>query len=321
MFALDRSRPLDAIVVGRAGMDLYPTPDGTKTEDATSFQSDVGGSAANIAVALARQGARAALLTPLSDDPVGRFVRRTLKAYDVDVSRCRTIGGQHRTSLALAETRQTDCEVVIYRNGAADLALAPADVAAAGLEKAACVIVTGTTLASEPSRTAALDALAVARGAGTVSILDIDYRPYSWESDEEARRVYNQAAALCDGVIGNNDEFAVLAGEDGDGQALALELAGSNAALVVFKKGEAGSITLADGASFTTDIFPVETKKPFGAGDAFMGGLVFGLLENHPLDQAVARGTAAAAIVVSRPGCASAMPTTDEIDTFISERV
>ncbi len=320
MFALDRSRPLDAVVIGRAGMDLYPLPDGAKTEEASSFRADVGGSAANIAVALRRQGARAALLAPLSDDPVGRFVRRTLATAGVDASRCRTVHGQHRTSLALAETRATDCEVVIYRNDAADLTLTPADVRAASLEQAACLIVTGTALAQEPSRSAVLEAFSIARQAGTATILDIDYRPYSWETAAQASRVYGEAAAMCDAVIGNDEEFAVLSGADSDAYAKATELAATNGRLVVFKQGEAGSVTLADRRVLETPIFPVTALKPFGAGDAFMGGLVFGLLQNHPLEQAVIRGTAAAAIVVSRPGCASAMPTTNEINDFISER-
>src|SRR4029079_6301233 len=98
-----RQRTLGAIVIGRAGLDLYPEPDGTEIEAAEHFRSDVGGSAANIAVALARQGVRVALLSPLSDDAVGRFVRATLGRYGVDTSRCRAVAGGYRTSLALAE--------------------------------------------------------------------------------------------------------------------------------------------------------------------------------------------------------------------------
>ena len=54
--------------IGRAGMDLYPEPVGVNTEDAEYFRADMGGSAGNIAVALARQGGHAALLTVFSDD-------------------------------------------------------------------------------------------------------------------------------------------------------------------------------------------------------------------------------------------------------------
>ncbi len=321
MLRLDRSKPLDAIVIGRAGMDLYPVPDGTKTEAAAAFQSDVGGSAANIAVSLARQGGRVGLLSCLSDDPVGKYVHRTLERYGVDLSRCRTITGQYRTSLALAETRQTDCEVVIYRNGAADLGLSPADVQTADLESAACVIVTGTALAQEPSRSAVFEALRICGKAGVVRILDLDYRPYSWPSAADARTTYGHAAAKSDVVIGNDDEFAVLGDPAAEPLATATTLAENGAGLVVFKKGEAGSTAFAEDKVVETPIYPVPIKKPFGAGDAFMGGLVFALLEGRTVGVALARGSAAAALVVSRPGCASAMPTPSEIDAIVTGEI
>ena len=160
-FALDLSRPLAAIVVGRAGMDLYPLPDGTETEHAGQFAAEVGGSAANIAVALCRQGHAAALLGALSDDAVGRFVRRHLTRLGVDTSRCRTVGGRHRTSLAICETRHPDSETVFYRNHAVDLELRADDFDADFIASASVLIVTGTALAAEPSRTAALQAIAL----------------------------------------------------------------------------------------------------------------------------------------------------------------
>src|SRR5271170_7898198 len=93
-FAFDLGRAFAAIVIGRAGMDLYPFPDGAETESAEQFVAGVGGSAGNIAVALSRQGYPAALLGPLSEDSVGRFVRKHLATYAVDTSRCRAVAGE-----------------------------------------------------------------------------------------------------------------------------------------------------------------------------------------------------------------------------------
>ena len=70
---LDSSKPF--LVIGRAGMDLYPTPINTKTADATEFVSALGGSSANIAVALCRLGQRASLVTCISDDAIGSLLR------------------------------------------------------------------------------------------------------------------------------------------------------------------------------------------------------------------------------------------------------
>ena len=87
---MDRLAPLRRnrfVVLGRAGMDLYADPPGTLIETATRFTAALGGSSANIAVALARQGAAAALVTCVSDDAVGRFCRSELMRHGVD-TRC-----------------------------------------------------------------------------------------------------------------------------------------------------------------------------------------------------------------------------------------
>ena len=124
LFPLSRNAFL---VPGRARMDLYADPPGTRMEEARCFAADPGGSAANIAAALARQGTRAALLTRLSDDAVGRFGQAELDRSGMDRADVCLIGGERRASLAVVETRAQDSQSVNDRNGAADVALAEGD--------------------------------------------------------------------------------------------------------------------------------------------------------------------------------------------------
>lgn len=313
----DRTRRLAAIVVGRAGMDLYPLPDGIETEAADAFAAEVGGSAANIAVAIARQGHPVALLGALSDDSVGRFVRAHMERCAVEMSHCRAVTGTCRTSLAVCETRPVDSETVFYRNGAADLQLNRDDFDASFIASASFLVVTGTALAAEPSRAAALEALALARASGTFSILDIDYRQVSWPSEDETARVVADAGNRCDVVIGNDQEFAMLSRDGGDPLETASRFTRNGCRFVILKKGNAGSTTITRDAAFDTDIFSVEAKKPFGSGDAFLGGLVVALRCGTTVKDAVRRASAAAAYVVARRGCAFAMPTASELETFI----
>lgn len=104
-------RSWHALVLGRAGLDLYPKPDGAKIHDAESFSSDLGGSAGNAALAIAKVGAKAGLISALSDDSVGEFVRQRLRHSGVDISLIIITTGNQHTSLALAEVRNEDCEV------------------------------------------------------------------------------------------------------------------------------------------------------------------------------------------------------------------
>jgi 5-dehydro-2-deoxygluconokinase len=317
---IDRTRPIGAVVVGRAGIDLYPLPDGTKIEAAEMFGADIGGSAGNIAVALARQGIRSCLVSPLSADPVGRFVRASLNSYGVDTSRCREIADGKRTSLALAETRPNDAQVVIYRNGAADLCLRKEDADVNLIGSSSILVLTGTALASEPSRTAVMEFLKAAAGAKTFAILDIDHRPYSWASTAEARSLYLQAGKLCSAVVGNQDEFALIAGQSRQAFEAAAGFVKHGSEFVILKKGIGGSLTITANATFETGIFTVALKKPFGSGDAFIAGVIAALLAGRTLKDAVRRGTASAAHVVSRRGCASAMPTTAEVESLIARQ-
>ncbi|MFM7446029.1 MAG: PfkB family carbohydrate kinase, partial [Tabrizicola sp.] len=130
MAELARLGDQNFLVIGRAGMDLYADPPGTRMEEATRFAAHLGGSSANIAVALVRQGCKAALLTQVSDDAVGRFCLAQLDAYGVDRSHVTAAGGEARNSLAVVETRVENCQSVIYRNWAADFAMSVADVEA-----------------------------------------------------------------------------------------------------------------------------------------------------------------------------------------------
>jgi 5-dehydro-2-deoxygluconokinase len=314
----DRMRLARILVLGRVGMDLYADPPGTRIEEATRYVSAIGGSAGNIAVALARQGVGTGLISCLSDDAVGRYCRAELARYGVDTQHIRSVAGGARTSLAVTETRSDGCQTVLYRNGAADFDLAEADVEPVDFARLAALVVTGTALAAEPSRGAALLAIRRAKAAGALVVLDIDYRAYSWASRDEAAGTCLMAARAADIVVGNDEEFDLLA-RGTDGLALARQIAQESALLVVYKQGAAGSVTLTADYQFVTGIYPVTALKPTGAGDGFMGGLLAGLARGHTLDAAVRRGSATAAIIVSGIGCASASPDSAKLETFMAQ--
>ncbi|MFN3970422.1 MAG: 5-dehydro-2-deoxygluconokinase [Gemmobacter sp.] len=318
MAGLERLAGRNFLIVGRAGMDLYPDPPGTRTEEAARFTACLGGSSANIAVALVRQGCAAALVTRVSDDAVGRFCLNELDRYGVGRAHVSVAGGEARTSLAVVETRVVDHQSVIYRNGAADFEMTAADVEAPDYPAYSALVATGTALAAEPSRAAVFHAFDLARAAGVPLILDIDYRPYSWPSPAVAAEVYARAGAMCDVIVGNDVEFGFMAGDPDRGLDTARDLVAGGAAIAVYKMGERGAVTITPEGEVATGIYRTEALKPTGAGDSFLGSFLAGLADGLPVRDAVLRGSAAAAMVVARVGCAPAMPTRAELDTFIA---
>ena len=316
--ALASIRRNSFLVFGRAGMDLYADPPGTQAQTANRFFACLGGSAGNVAAGIARLGGTASLVTAVSDDSVGRFTLNELQSYGVDISNISVVGDGLRTSLAVVETRLEDFQSVIYRNGAADLAVTVDQARSVPYDRYGALIMAGTVLASEPSRSATFEAIELARRAGLAVIFDIDDRPYTWASPEDAAATYARAGALSDIVIGNDQEFAVMAGPAGDGLQCALDLVRTTAEIVVFKRGQDGARTFTKDGAFDSGIFPVKALKPVGAGDAFMAGFVTALASDMGVETAVARGSAAAAIVVSGIGCAPAMPTPTELSDFLA---
>ncbi|WP_223421582.1 5-dehydro-2-deoxygluconokinase [Tateyamaria pelophila] len=315
---IDGIRKNSFVVFGRAGMDMFADPVGAKAETAETFRSDLGGSSANICAGLCKLGAQSALVTSVSDDAVGRFCTNRLNHYGVDTQYLKVLGGEYRISLAVYESVIEDFQLVIYRNNAVDFQVTNEDVDRVDYGAYGAMITAGTVFAAEPSRGSTFRAFENARAAGLPVIFDIDYRPYSWPSPEVAADVLSRAGAQSDLIVGNDEEFGFMAGGIEKGMDKARELAAKPGRIVIYKMGEQGAVTFADGQEIRTGIYPVTALKPNGAGDSFMAGLLAGIAEGRDLRDAVLRGSACASIVVSQPGCAPAMPTPAQLEAFLS---
>ena len=315
-FLISKIQKNNFLLIGRAGVDIYPDPPGTKTENANKYVTHLGGSSANMGVQLTKYGGSCSLLTRVSNDALGKFAINQLASYGVKSDLVKLEDNESRISFAIVESTVVDHQSIIYRHKAADLFLNKNDIENSNLQNYECILITGTSLAAEPSRSAVLYALKLAKEKKIPVIMDIDYRPYTWESEDKAKEIYNLAGDYCSGIIGNDDEFAILSGNYDDGLRYAKKIS-KNCDLVIYKMGEKGSITFANNEEIPRGIFPVKPLKPTGAGDAFMGSLIGALLKNYDLQRAIEIGSAAAAIVVTKVGCAPAMPDLDEVLDFM----
>jgi 5-dehydro-2-deoxygluconokinase len=315
-FLISKIQKNNFLLIGRAGVDIYPDPPGTKTENANKYVTHLGGSSANMGVQLTKYGGSCSLLTRVSNDALGKFAINQLNSYGVKSDLVKLEDNESRISFAIVESTIVDHQSIIYRHKAADLFLNKNDIENSNLQNYECILITGTSLAAEPSRSAVLYALKLAKEKKIPVIMDIDYRPYTWESEDKAKEIYNLAVDYCSGIIGNDDEFAILSGNYDDGLSYAKKIS-RNCDLVIYKMGEKGSITFANNEEIQRGIFPVKPLKPTGAGDAFMGSLIGAILKKYALQKAIEIGSAAAAIVVTKVGCAPAMPDLDEVLDFM----
>ena len=315
-FLISKIQKNNFLLIGRAGVDIYPDPPGTKTENANKYVTHLGGSSANMGVQLTKYGGSCSLLTRISNDALGKFVLNQLDFYGVKNTLIKLEDNESRISLAIVESTTEDHQSIIYRHKAADLYLNKNDIENSNIQNYECILITGTSLAAEPSRSAVLYALELAKENNIPVIMDIDYRPYTWESADKAKQIYNLACDYCSGIIGNDDEFAILSGSYESGFNYAKKKS-KNCELVIYKMGEKGSITFANNKEIKKGIFPVKPLKPTGAGDSFLGSLIGALLKKYDLQKAIEIGSAAAAIVVTKVGCAPAMPNLNEVLDFM----
>ncbi|MFC5077477.1 5-dehydro-2-deoxygluconokinase [Vibrio thalassae] len=317
-------RYMDAIVLGRAGVDLYSAESGTSMDKVAGFRKFVGGSAANIAIAMSKLGKNVGMISCVSDDPFGKYVLAYLGSNGIDLRGISLDDTGSRTSVAFTEMKPGDCSVLIYRNDASDLTIKPEDIDVDYIANSKVLVVTGTALSKSPSREAALLAMQYARQHNTLVVLDLDYRPYSWRHKADAALYYQLAVGLSDIIIGNREEFNVMeslmrSDNKDDDVTAKLVLQHQHVQIVVVKAGELGcKVYCRDGTRFEQGIFRVKVNKPFGAGDAFAGALLSHLIAGGALEEGVRLGSGAAAINVASDNCTEAMPTLDELTSFIS---
>ncbi len=317
MIQFPQNRNLNVITVGRANLDLYP-PGGTDLDKARSYEAFVGGSPANIAAAIAKLDLKSAIITRVADDLHGRFVAQYLSNMGVDISQVQYDKTGAKKSLAFEE-RKPDSRLCMYRHNVTDLLLNADEVAKDFIASSQSLVVTGFAFTVEPSRRANFALLKQASQAGTVKVMDIDYRPYNWPSLEEAAAITTKAAHMCDILIGTREEFEVAGAKKADrDQDAAQRFIDKGAKLVVLKRDKEGSTCFtSDGRIIENGIFPIKLLKPFGAGDSFAAHFLASLIENEPLEKALQNGAAAASINISGTSCTEAMPTKFERENFI----
>lgn len=303
----------DLITMGRVGVDLYPEQIGVPLAEVRSFAKSLGGSPTNVAVAAARLGARAAVITKVGDDPFGPYVREALRGFGVDP---RWVGTHPalRTPVVFCEIfPPDDFPLLFYREPTApDMTLAADELDLDAIRAARVFWTTGTGLAAEPSRAATLTALEERAEVRGVTVHDLDHRPMFWADEGEAGRWAREALAHATVAVGNRDEVAVAVGErDPDAAAEALLELGVH--LAVVKRGPEGVLARTRDERLEIPPVPVEVVCGLGAGDAFGGALVHGLLEGLPLADTLRLANAAGAHVAARLACADAMPTLADI--------
>ncbi|GLQ49027.1 5-dehydro-2-deoxygluconokinase [Dyella flava] len=328
-------RTYDLICLGRLAVDLYAQQPGARLEDAASFAKYLGGSSANAAFGATRLGLRTAMLSRVGDDHMGRFLLETLRREGCDVSQVR-VDRARLTALVLLGIKDRDTfPLIFYRENCADMAIGADDIDEAFIASSRALAITGTHFSTPGVHAASSKALACARQHGVRTVLDIDYRPVLWgltgRGDGETRFIANDGVTAhlqailsqFDLIVGTEEEFQIAGGSKHLLDALHAVRAVTPATLVI-KRGALGCSVIEGAIPADLEQAPtyhgtrVEVLNVLGAGDAFIAGFLYGWLRGESIERSCAYANACGAIVVSRHGCAPAMPSRAELDYFLA---
>lgn len=308
--------PLDLLTIGRVSADIYPLQTGVPLEHVETFGKFLGGSATNVAVAAARHGRRSAVITRTGKDPFATFVHESLRDFGVDDRFVTAVDGPPTPVTFCEIFPPDDFPLYFYRYPTApDLMVEPDEIDTDAVRRARIFWATVTGLSQEPSRSAHFAAWR-ARGRAPLTVLDLDWRPMFWESEEAGHDVVGQALDHVTVAVGNLEECRVAVGED-DPDRAADALLERGVELAVVKQGPKGVLGRTRDESVTVPPFPVDVVNGLGAGDAFGGALCHGLLDGWPLERILRFANVAGAIVASRLECSTAMPTTREVERLL----
>jgi 5-dehydro-2-deoxygluconokinase len=331
-------RQYDLLAMGRSSIDLYAADIGAPFPEITSFAAYVGGCPTNISVGARRLGLRAVLLTAVGDDLVGDFVLRFLEREGVETRFIPRKPGRRTSAVLLGVEPPDRFPLVYYRDNCADMELDIDDVLAAPIPECRVLLISGTGLSREPSRSATLLAAERARAHDVRVFLDLDFRPPLWHDVRAYGVTIRLALPLVDVVLGTADEVKAAAlAEAGEVRIEHAQVSESRVAgeldhairrllergpraLVVKRGAEGATVHLPHGEVITAPAFPVEVLNVLGAGDAFAAGFLYGYLKGWDWYRAARMGNACGAIVVTRHGCANFMPYEAEVLSFIQAR-
>lgn len=313
------------VCLGELLIDFVPERNGLSLAEVDTFRRAAGGAPANVAAAVAKLGGRSRFIGKVGRDPFGDYLREALREAGVEPALAET--DEARTGLAFVSLKEDgERDFLFYREPAADMLLRKEDIGEHWLEDAAIFHFGSVSLIAEPCRSATLDAARRARSHGALVSYDPNVRLPLWPNADFARQVILDQMPFADLVKVSEEEVAFLydgAASTEESVRFMLDL---GPRCVVVTLGAAGCrvfTALGESTVPGADVDPVDTT---GAGDGFVGGLLWGLadagvtaagLAEAMADETFARRTArfanaVGALVTTKRGAIPALPTREQ---------
>ncbi|MFM2115314.1 MAG: hypothetical protein RI908_1055 [Actinomycetota bacterium] len=306
------------VTVGRVSVDLYAREAGAAFRDDQTFSKSVGGSPTNVAVAAARLGHHAVLVTKVGGDELGGYVVERLRGWGVDTTNIGVARGSLTPVVLAALDPPEEPKLIFHRQpDAPDTTMEPGDLSDDVLRTCDVFWMSGCALARGSTAVASMQWLQ-RRARRSHTVLDIDYRPSFWASVADARRAAHAAIEHCSVVVGNRTECDVALGT-AEPERAADMLLERGVALAIVKMGAAGVLLATAHERVTVKPLRITLVCGLGSGDAFGGALIHGLVNGWDVRTIGEHANAAGAYVATQLTCADAMPDIARLTAFMND--
>jgi 2-dehydro-3-deoxygluconokinase len=299
------------LCLGEPMVEFNQQPDGR-------FLMGHGGDTSNCAIAAARSGAQAGMITALGQDAFGDSLMALWEDNGVDTAQVRRRANAP-TGVYFVTHGPEGHDFSYLRAGSAASRYGPADLPLKAIAQARCLHLSGITLAiSDSSCDAGFAAMEAARAAGVAVSFDTNLRLRLWPLPR-ARAVIGAALRMCDIALPGLDDARQLTGLEAP-DAIADRFLADGAGVVALTLGAEGTLVATPDRRERIAGFPVQAVDATGAGDTFDGAFLADWLHHGDPFAAARYANAAAAFSTLGHGAVAPMPTRAAVLAFLAER-
>ncbi|TWT26043.1 carbohydrate kinase [Planomicrobium sp. CPCC 101110] len=310
--------------IGEILIDFIPQQKGIALKDVISFERVPGGAPANVAVAVAKFGGNASLITKIGEDAFGDFLLEQLEEAGVSTDKIlRT--KEANTGLAFVSLRENgERDFSFYRKPSADLLLEDTEINAEWFNRGDILHFCSVDLVESPMKQAHIKAIQSAKDRGGIISFDPNVRLPLWDDPQECRNTILKFIPMAHIVKISDEELEFITGIADEQKAIA-SLFNGDVKLVVYTKGAKGADLFVQNKKYSSAGYEVEVEDTTGAGDAFIGGFLSQLL-NHNADQGnleviagehckdiLAFANASGALTATGKGAISSIPSKEQV--------
>ena len=322
----DSTRKIDTLCIGRIITEYISDQLADEIENVQSWKSCIGGSAANVALGLAKLNCPVGFIGCVGGDEAGTQLSDTLKVAGVNTVGLRTVGDAQTGwlwTLRHLDGHRTFHQPQVPFEFFADSLLSKFDINPDWFSNLGFLVPQSSHLGPEASREALFYAQELALKTGGVVLFDVNFRKFAWPDLTTAQRVIRDYARKSQILKLDLEESKLIFNVDS-----VLNLAGlfPDAQGILLTKGAQSCDYIIGGSMGKVPGYPVALVDSTGAGDTFVAAFLsrlvrYGmssLLDNQFTEESVKFACVAGAVCVSRIGAADSLPTFEDIEAMLA---